>query len=48
MNTSLYFNGHLRFLYCIQLVIRVDADNAQLSFPLSFFLYCSALGTQSY
>ena len=34
-NSSLYFNGHLLFLYCTQLVIRIVADNAQLYFPLS-------------
>lgn len=34
MNSSLYFNGHLWFFYC---VLRVDGDNVQLSFPLSIF-----------
>ena len=37
MNSSLYFNGHLWFLHCTQLVIRVDGDNAKLGFPLSIF-----------
>ena len=36
-NSSLYGNGHLLLLCFTQVVIRIDSDNAHLSFPLSTF-----------